>query len=169
MSSHHPQTNPNSLANLAKGGYVAGQSGNPAGRKKGSINMAPRIRKILNGDIDWHKISINDPGLAKLKKRYGHVTVAEALIWVQASKALAGDTTAFNALREGGWGRMIKFDGEAKLEVVHILKPEKLALAQIESEAERLRQRALDSIQEAEVVDELDSPSGSAELRAFDP
>jgi hypothetical protein len=165
----HTQTNPNSLANLAKGGYKPGQSGNPSGKKKGTIDMPKRIRSVLNSDIDWKRISISDPGLAKLRQRFDDVTVAEALIWVQASKALAGDTTAFNALREGGWGRMIKFDGEAKLEVVHILKPEKLALAQIESEAERLRQRALDSIQEAEVVDELDSPSGSAELRAFDP
>jgi len=166
--SNPPQTNPNSLAAIKEHGWKPGQSGNPAGKKKGTIDMARRIRGVLNSNIDWKKVSISDPGLASLKKKFGDVTVAEALIWVQASKALAGDTTAFNALREGGWGRMIKFDGEAKIEVIHILKPEKLQLAQIESQAEQLRQRALDTIKEAEVIDELDSPARPAELRPFD-
>jgi len=163
MSDEAPDKIPNALDAYK---YPKGVSGNPKGKAKGTLSMSTRIRKALNGKVDWDKISINSPGLAKLKKRYGNVTVAEALIWVQTSKALAGDTQAFIALRDGGWGRMIKFEETAKLEVVHILKPEKLEIAQLESAAEQLRQRAEAAV-EAELVNELDSTSGTADVRAI--
>jgi Family of unknown function (DUF5681) len=146
--------------------FQPGQKVKGRGRPKGSINMATRVRKILNKKIDWDKINVKDT--ERLEKRYGKKPLADAMILVQASKALTGDTQAFNALREAGWGRMVNVEGEADIQVVHIMKPEKLALAQIEQAAEQLRQRAARAV-EAEVIDGVDSPTGSADLRPLGP
>ena len=144
---------------------VAGEIRNPNGRGKGTLNMSTRIRKILGNNIDWDKINIQQ--VDRLKKRYGVLALADAMILVQASKALTGDTPAFNALREAGWGRMVNVDGAATLEVVHIYKPEKLAVTQIEQAAQQLRERAQRAI-EGEVVDAVDSPTGTADIRTVD-
>jgi hypothetical protein len=152
------------IANLKP--VVKGEVRNPRGRPKGSLNMATRVRKIMKRKIDWDKINIKD--IERLKARYGNKPLADAMILVQASKALTGDTQAFNALREAGWGRMVNVEGEAEIQVVHVLKPEKLAMAQIESAAEQLRQRAAKAV-EAELVDGVDSPTGSSDVRALNP
>lgn len=147
--------------------WKPGQSGNPKGKPKGTIDMAKRIKKILAKDIEWDKISITDASLDRLKKRYGNMAVADAMIWVQVSKALTGDTQAFNALKEAGWGKTVNVDAHAEIDVVHIMKPEKLEAAQLENAAEQLRQRAMQTV-EGEVIDnELGSPAGTAELRAI--
>jgi hypothetical protein len=143
-----------------------GEVRNPRGRPKGSMNMSTRIIKILNKKIDWDKINVKD--VDRLKTRYGKTAVADAMIWTQVSKILAnGDTQAFNALREAGWGRMVNVDADIKAEVVHIVKPEKLQLIQIESAAEQLRQRALKAV-EGEIVDGMDSPTGTTDIRPLD-
>jgi hypothetical protein len=142
-----------SLKALEPGKFKPGVSGNPAGKKKGSIDMSKRIRKILALPIDWEKININDDGLKRLKKRYGNASIAECLIYIQVSKAMTGDTQAFRVLSEGGWGKMINLGGGAKLDVVHIYKPEKLEEAQLETAAQQLRERARQAV-EGEVIDE---------------
>lgn len=144
-----------------------GQTLNPRGRPKGSLNMSTRVRRILNQNIDWDKVSVNDESLVRLKKRYGVMSVMDALIYVQASKAMVGNTQSFNALREAGWGKMVNVEGEVKGEVTHIYKPEKLALAQIESAAEQLRQRALNAV-EGEIIGELGSSTGTSDIRPSD-
>lgn len=156
----NPNGNPQNLT-IPKPGEVR----NPRGKPKGTKDLATIVRKVMMSKIDWDKINIRDT--TGLQKRFGKGKVAEALVWVAASKALTGDMQAFNALREAGYGRIVNFDGEAKIDVVHILKPEKLDAAQIESAAEQLRQRALAAV-EGEIV-ELDSPTGTADVRTIDP
>lgn len=153
------------IANLVP--VQQGQVLNPKGRGKGTLNMSTRIRKILSSNIDWDKITVGDPGLDRLKKRYGVLAVVDALVWVQVSKAMTGDTQAFNALREAGWGRMVNVDAQAQLDVVHILKPEKLEMAQIEQTAKQLRERAERAV-EGEILNAVDIPSGSSDLRPLD-
>jgi hypothetical protein len=144
--------------------WQKGVSGNPKGKTKGAISMSKRIQHILSEDMDWGILQFSDESLQKLKDRFGNRCVADALVWVQISKALSGDTNAFNALREAGWGRMVNVDASAQLDVVHILKPEKLEIAQLESAAEQLRQRAQSAI-EGELSDELDvGVSGGVQL-----
>jgi hypothetical protein len=144
---------------------VEGEVRNPNGRGKGTLNMSTRIRRILGRNIDWDTISIANQ--ESLKKRYGKYALADAMILVQASKALTGDTQAFNALREAGWGRMVNVDGEAKIDVVHIYKPDKLESLQMEQAAAQLRERALKAV-EGELLDEVDSSSGAADIRSLD-
>lgn len=64
-----------------------------------------------------------------------------------------------------------KIDVEAKLEVMHIHKPEKLALEQIEVAGESLRNRAIDAV-EAEILEENRHEVGitarTADVRALD-
>lgn len=147
--------------------WKPGVSGNPKGKPKGAIHISKRIRKILALPIDWEKININEAGLEKLKKKYGNASIAECLIYIQVSKAMTGDTQAFRVLSEGGWGKMVNLDVNAKLDVVHIYKPEKLEEAQLEVAAQQLRDRATRAV-EGEILDEqVDSPSGTAELRAL--
>ena len=157
-------SNPNpNVANLTP--MKPGETLNPNGRPKGSLNMSTRIRKILDSNIDWDKINVTPETLERLKKRYGVLALADALILVQASKAMVGDTPAFNALREAGWGRMVNVDAEVKMEVVHILAPEKLALAQIEEAAKRLRDRAQRAVEAEIIEDELDSSTRTTDIR----
>lgn len=137
---------------------------NPRGKPKGTLNISTRIREIFSLPIEWDKITITDT--TRLKERYGNVAVADALIHVQISKALTGDTQAFNALRDAGWGKMINMDGSLTMDVMHIYKPEKLEAAQMEAMAEQLRERANKAV-EAEVLDEVDRPAGTADLRSI--
>lgn len=148
---------------------VKGEPGhNPAGRPKGSLNMSTIVQRVANASMHKNRQFLNVKDVSRLERRYGKKKVAEALVWVQVSKALTGDTSAFNALREAGWGRTVNVGGQAQVEVVHIMKPEKLALAQMESAAEQLRQRAERAV-EAEVLDAVDSPTGSSDIRPLDP
>jgi hypothetical protein len=117
-----------------------GEVRNPTGRPRGSLDMATRIKRILGNEIDWDKIAINN--VEDLKMRYGNSAVAEAMIWVQVTKALLGDTAAFNALRKAAYGDSVTLEPDMPQNVVHIYKPEKLKIAQIESIAKQLRDRA---------------------------
>lgn len=149
----------------ANGNFIPikpGEVRNPKGKPKGTLHLATRIRKIFEENIDWDKIAIRDT--EALKQRYGKATVAQALVWVQVSKALTGDTQAFRALAEAGWGKMLNVDASTQVDVVHIYKPEKLEIAQIEQAAKQLRERAARAV-EGELLNEVDSPTGAADLR----
>lgn len=135
-----------------------GEVRNPNGKPKGTLDMATRIKRIMNSDIDWSKINIKDT--TKLQERYGKDAVATALIYVQISKALTGDTNAFNALN-----RVLGYQDEqpGQINVVHIFKPEKLSIDELNDEGDRLRKHTRD-ILEAEVIDDqVASPTGSAD------
>jgi hypothetical protein len=158
----NPSGNPQNLIVPPKG-----TTPNPAGKPKGTLDMSTIVKRVANASMKKNRQFLNVKDVDRLNRRYGKKKVAEALVWVQASKALTGDTQAFNALREAGWGRTVNVGGEATLDVVHVYKPEKLALTQIESAAEQLRERAEKAV-EAEIVNEVDSPTGAADLRPLD-
>jgi len=144
-----------------------GEVRNPGGKPKGTLDMSTIVKRVANASMKKNRQFLNVKDVDRLNRRYGKKKVAEALVWVQASKALTGDTQAFNALREAGWGRTVNVGGEATLDVVHVYKPEKLLLTQIESSAEQLRERASGAV-EAEIVNEVDSPTGATDLRPLD-
>jgi hypothetical protein len=131
----NPNGNPQNLVKPKPG-----EIRNPKGRPKGSLDMASRIKRILSSEINWNKIAIND--VSGLKERYGNSAVAEAMIWIQVTKALLGDTAAFNALRKAAYGDSVNLEPDRPESAVHIYKPEKLKIAQIESMAKQLRDRA---------------------------
>lgn len=157
--------NPNATANLVP--FKQGDDPRRGHKQQGTLDMSTIVKRVANASIKKNRQFLNVKDVDRLNRRYGKKKVAEALVWVQASKALTGDTQAFNALREAGWGRTVNVGGESTLEVVHVYKPEKLALTQVESAAEQLRERAERAV-EAEIVNEVDIPTGATDLRPLD-
>ena len=86
---------PNSLANLQK--WSKGISGNPAGRKLGSKNIATIVRELLEQDIDAC-FPLNDR-LKQLIAENG-TTYAKAIVYAMLLKAIDGDVRAATYLTE---------------------------------------------------------------------
>lgn len=143
-----------------------GEVRNPNGRPKGALDMSTRVKRIMRMKIDWDKIHIADT--TKLRERYGDQAVADAMIWIQVSKALTGDTKAFDSVRKAGWGDLIKGEIEEKLDVVHIYRPDKLdSIEDINRMGRELRERANAAV-EGELVNEppaMDSAARTADVR----
>lgn len=93
----------NSLNNLKK--WQAGKSGNPAGRKLGSKNMATIVRELLEQDVDT-KFPLNE-NLKQLIADNG-TTYAIAIVYAMLLKALNGDVRAATYLTE------LQLTGETK-------------------------------------------------------
>lgn len=92
----------NSLANLHK--WPKGTSGNPAGRKLGSKNIATIVRELLEQDIDT-KFPLN----VRLKELIADngTTYAKAIVYAMLLKAIDGDVRAATLLTE------LQLSGEA--------------------------------------------------------
>lgn len=86
---------PNSLANLHK--WSKGTSGNPAGRKLGSKNIATIVRELLEQDIDT-RFPLNDR-LKQLITDNG-TSYAKAIVYAMLLKAIDGDVRAATYLTE---------------------------------------------------------------------
>lgn len=134
MSNPNPNT-----SNLKP--YKRGQSGNIRGKTKGTLDMSTRIRRILNSKTEWDKINANK--VEHLRARYGKIAVADALIYIQISKAMEGDTAAFNAVRKAGYGDSAQLEKTETTDVVHIFKPEKLSIEDLQAQSHLLRERAI--------------------------
>jgi hypothetical protein len=67
--------------------FKPGQSGNPGGRKKGSLNLSTVLRAVLESDID-----VTESG------RRRTVAVLEAIILRQVQDALRGQPRAIDSL-----------------------------------------------------------------------
>lgn len=67
--------------------FKPGQSGNPGGRKKGSLNLSTMLRAVLESDID-----VTESG------RRRTVAVLEAIILRQVQDALRGQPRAIDSL-----------------------------------------------------------------------
>lgn len=140
-----------------------GEVRNPRGRPKGSLDMSTRVKRIMNRKVAWDKVNIRDgEGLDSLKRRYGKGAVADAMIYIQISKALTGDTNAFRELRKAGWGDMIKGELETNIEVVHIYQPAQLSEDELNQRGAELRERNRKAV-DAEVIEDvgLESPTRS--------
>jgi heat shock protein HspQ len=85
----------NSLNNLKK--WQVGQSGNPAGRKVGSKNVATIVRELLEQDID-PRFPLNDR-LRQLISDNG-TSYAKAIVYSMLLKAIDGDVRAAIYLTE---------------------------------------------------------------------
>jgi len=159
--------NPNPNTSGLKPQQPGTPSHNPKGKPKGTLDMATIVQRVSNASMKKNRQFLNVKDINKLNRRYGRKKVGEAMVWVLASKALTGDVPSFNALKEAGWGRTVNVESQAQVEVVHIIKPEKLQIIQIESAAEQLRQRALKAV-EGELVDGVDSPTRTTDIRPLD-
>ncbi len=71
--------------------FKPGQSGNPAGKPKGTLSMRTQIQKILSTEID------EENPITGEKER---ISVADVLIMKQVLKAKKGDTRAFEVLKD---------------------------------------------------------------------
>lgn len=76
--------------------WRVGQSGNPAGRPKGSRNRATVAREVL--DITLRAINPLSGGIEFL-------TVEELITLALAKKAINGDTRAYVALMDSAYGK----------------------------------------------------------------
>jgi hypothetical protein len=86
---------PNSIADLQK--WQKGTSGNPAGRKLGSKNIATIVKELLEQDIDT-RFPLNDP-LKELISDNG-TSYAKAIVYAMLLKAIDGDVRAAIYLTE---------------------------------------------------------------------
>lgn len=75
--------------------FKPGESGNPGGRPKGSRNVQTVIQEALFSDVDWTDIEGKPARLACI----------DAIVIEQMRKAMAGDTAAFNAVMDRGYGK----------------------------------------------------------------
>ena len=85
--------------------FQPGQSGNPAGRKKGSLNKATVLRKLLDSDI-----KIPDGIYNELKNYYPHIqqnaNIEDVMDLIQIHKAITkGDTRAWQLIKESVYGK----------------------------------------------------------------
>lgn len=69
--------------------FKPGQSGNPAGRPKGSRNRQTIVKEALEAILEGSK-----------------QTVVDAITAAAIAKAMTGDIPAFNALMDSGYGKL---------------------------------------------------------------
>ena len=94
MSNPSPKTE-----HLGSTKWKKGQSGNPAGKPKGSINLS-----------SWIKRALEDSTSGMYKLQSGQLPV-EAMVAAMISKAIDGDVRAFEVLAKHGFGN--------KLDITH--------------------------------------------------
>jgi hypothetical protein len=82
--------------NLIGKGFKKGQSGNPNGRPKGTLNASTIIRKWLEASE-----KIKNPASGKVEV----LTQMDIITLSQIQKARKGDTSAFNALLDRVYGK----------------------------------------------------------------
>ena len=125
-----------------------GQVLNPKGRGKG----VPNRKTILNYMLfeanleDLIEPTQKPSWWDKVKPK----NLYEAMTMAMAVQAMAGNTKAFSALNKALGDYQIN---EENISVVHIFKPEKLSIDDLNAEGDRLRQHNREVI-EAEVIDD---------------
>ncbi len=75
--------------------WEKGKSGNPNGRPKGSKNRATIVRKWLDAFVKGLDLQGNEVDM----------TAEDKITLEQIKKAFTGDTTAYNALMNSGYGQ----------------------------------------------------------------
>ena len=83
--------------------YKPGESGNPAGRKKGSRNRSTIVREMLErAALD----SVKESQKGAMGEDFDPATVADQITAAVVAKALLGDVQAFNSLLDSGYGKL---------------------------------------------------------------
>ena len=95
--------NPNPVPPPEETRWKPGQSGNPKGKPKGSLNLSTLIREI-GESIDWDKTNLKNK--EELKAKYGN-NGWKAIVYVAWTKAMAGDPQAMKWLAENGFGKHV--------------------------------------------------------------
>ena len=95
-------SNPNAIP-PEHGKFKPGQSGNPAGKPKGTKHLSTLIREI-GENIDWSKTTLKNKD--QMKELYGN-NGWKAIVYVAMTKAMAGDPQAMKWLAENGFGKNI--------------------------------------------------------------
>lgn len=101
-----------------KNGLAAEIGAKGGANKKGSRHLTTLIREI-GYNFDWSKTTLKNKD--ELKKQYGK-NFWEALVYVQATKAIAGDSQAAKWLAENGYGKQVNMDLTGESIVADILK-----------------------------------------------
>lgn len=86
--------------------FKPGQSGNPAGKAKGTKHLSTLIQE-LEHEIDWELTQIKTK--SELSKQYGKQGM-RALVYVAFSKAMSGDTRAMEWLAKHGYGEKLQLE-----------------------------------------------------------
>lgn len=106
--------------------FKEGESGNPSGRPRGARNRSTVVKEMLSIVADMRVI--DDKSADELKK-YGIESKSDLenlITAAQVMKAIAGDTKAYQALMDSGYGapkNQIETSGDTVIRVVHEEKP----------------------------------------------
>jgi hypothetical protein len=133
--------NPNATQNLKP--YQPGQSGNPLGRPRGIKNWSTVIQQLLADEELVDNVIKSKPSWwSSLPNKNAASAITVAMI----VKAMSGDYRAAEWLRKTGFGDKLDVTAEDRVEVVHIFKPEKLSIDELNAEGDRLRQAAQQAV-----------------------
>lgn len=101
--------------------FKPGESGNPAGKPKGTIDYAKRVRARLEEALNPLTPIKN---IKELIDKYGDSPAADAVIFALLAKAITGDIPAAKELREAGFGNKLKvaFDNDLFVEKTITIK-----------------------------------------------
>lgn len=83
--------------------FKPGESGNPAGKPKGTKHLSTIIREI-GDNLDWSKTTLKNK--EQLQAQYGN-NGWKAVVYVAWTKAMTGDAQAMKWLAENGFGKNI--------------------------------------------------------------
>lgn len=86
--------------------FKKGQSGNPAGKPKGTISLSTRIQRLMNDEEFMTWIPDRRDGWREYKG-----APAEAIINALMLRAIAGDIRAADWLAKYGWGTKVEVSG----------------------------------------------------------
>jgi len=101
--------------NLEGKGWVKGQSGNPNGRPKGSLNRATLVEKWLTA-----KKSGKNPWTENIEE----MDVQDFMTLALIGKAMKGDVAAFKELMDSAYGKVVNdIDITSKDEAIQQIDP----------------------------------------------
>lgn len=89
-----------------------GQSGNPAGKPKGTKHLSTRIQELMNDENFEAKIYDSRMGYDEYKG-----VPLDAIIYVTINKAVNGDERAREWLAKYGWGQKYKIEATSEINV----------------------------------------------------
>ena len=98
--------------------FKPGESGNPAGKKKGTKNYKTLIRDMLEIDASDHIETEDREKIEAMAKVLGkHFSMRQLMVFKQYQKAIKGDTSAFNALVDREEGRPVQVNKNENVEM----------------------------------------------------